>query len=208
VPPTFLVFVAFMGAAALAPVVFVAALRFAVRGQRQAYGKQVLKWGALGALGFALSDILLGLVLRDRATVVGASVGAAAGFSILALGYTLLQRVLANRRRLVADLNRSPGDATRTFKQSSLAVNTVLVEYWDPIGVRAANGPHDEYLSYVPQLLALVARNAPDRDLAAFLGEAEGRAMRLVVSPLSARLSVAARIRAAVLAQAASPSDG
>ncbi|MEO7360142.1 MAG: hypothetical protein ABI120_07425 [Gemmatimonadaceae bacterium] len=205
---TFPVYLAFVGAAAMAPVVLFAALRFAVSGKRRAFGRQVIWWGAIGALGFVLADIVLGLLLRARATIVGASVGAAAGFSVLSVSYTVLQRVLARRRLLVADRHPSPGDAMDSFKQSSLAVNTVLFEHWDPIGVRGANGSRDEYLTYVPQLLALVNRDAPDEELAAFLGEVEGRAMRVVVSPLSERLRVATRIKAVALGHASSQRDG
>jgi hypothetical protein len=206
--PAFPLIVAFIGAAAMAPVVLLAALRFAVLGERREFGRRVIKWGVIGALAFALSDLLLGLILRDPATLVGAMVGAAAGFSTLSVSYTVLQRALARRRYVISGRDRSNKDSMQSFKPSALAVNAVLFEFWDPIGVRAASGPQDEYQSYVPQLMALVNRDAPDTEIAEFLGEAEGRAMRLAVSPLSIRLGIATRIKAAMLEPSELRRDG
>jgi len=197
--PTFPLFVAFIAAAAMAPVVLFSALRLALHGDRRAFGRRVIAWGVVGAFGFALTDVLLSVVIRDPATFTGAAIGAAAGFSIVSVGYTVLQRTLARRRRVIADRDRSIRDSLQCFKPAALAVNAVLFEFWDPLGVRVASGPEDEYESYVPQLMALVNRDAPDTEIADFLGEAEGRAMRLAVSPLSNRLEIATRIKAAML---------
>jgi hypothetical protein len=86
-----------------------------------------------------------------------------------------------------------------SFKQQSIAVNRVLLENWDPIGVNASDGPQDEYMNYVPHLVGLVHRDEPDATLAEFLADVEIREMGLPVSPEAKRLTVAARIKAAIL---------
>jgi hypothetical protein len=100
--PTFPLFVAFIATAAMAPLVFFWALRLALSTGSQALGQQMIKWGAAGALGFALADILLAIILRYRPTVVGASVGALAGFTVLSLSYAVVKRVRARRNSTVA----------------------------------------------------------------------------------------------------------
>ncbi len=86
-----------------------------------------------------------------------------------------------------------------SFNRISLAVNRILFDHWDPLGIRAAEGPEDEYVSYVPQVICRVNRGASDVELAEFLSEVEGRQMGLSVLPSAHRIEVAARIRAAVL---------
>jgi hypothetical protein len=90
-----------------------------------------------------------------------------------------------------------------SFKRVSRAVNRILLEQWDPLGIRAAEGPEDEYLSYVPQLIGRVQRGASDAELADYLGEVESRQMGLRVLPSVRRTEIAARIRATVMHHAA-----
>jgi hypothetical protein len=85
-----------------------------------------------------------------------------------------------------------------SFKRVSRAVNSILFEHWDPLGIRAAEGPEDEYVSYVPQLIGRVQRGASDAELADYLAEVESRQMGLSDLPSGRRIEVAARIRAAV----------
>ena len=89
----------------------------------------------------------------------------------------------------------------KSFKQQSQAVNLVLVQYWDPIGVHTTDHEYtkDEYSGYVPQLIGLVVHGATDAQIAESLGTLESENMGLEVSPVTKRLDVAARIRVAVL---------
>lgn len=82
-----------------------------------------------------------------------------------------------------------------SFREQSRTVNLVLLEQWDPIDI-GADGPSDEYSSYVPTLIGLIARHATDAQVAEFLGQVESREMGLEISPNAERLEVAARIRA------------
>ena len=96
------------------------------------------------------------------------------------------------------DAKSSSGAEMSSVSEQSLAVNALLFEYWDPIGVRAMGGPDSEYIDYVPQLIGLAQRGAPDTELAEFLAEAESRAMGLSISPLAKRLEVASRIKSEI----------
>jgi hypothetical protein len=86
-----------------------------------------------------------------------------------------------------------------SFKRVSHAVNRILFEHWDPLGIRAGEGPEDEYLGYVPQLIGRVQRGASDAELAEYLAELESRQMGLSAVPSGRRIDTAARIRAAVM---------
>jgi hypothetical protein len=86
-----------------------------------------------------------------------------------------------------------------SFKRVSRAVNRILFEHWDPLGIRAAEGPEDEYLSYVPQLIGRVQRGASDAELADYLAEVKSRQMGLSAFPSGLLREIAARIRAAVM---------
>lgn len=86
-----------------------------------------------------------------------------------------------------------------SFTYVSRAVNRILFEHWDPLGIREAEGPEDEYRSYVPQLIGRVHRGASDAELAGYLAEVKSRQMGLSVLPSTKRMDVAARIRTAVM---------
>ena len=53
-----------------------------------------------------------------------------------------------------------------TRQRLQAAVDTILWEDWDPIGVREMGGPSDEYQSYVPKVVALIASGASETELA------------------------------------------
>ncbi len=81
------------------------------------------------------------------------------------------------------------------------AVDRVLFERWDPIGVRDdADPPRDEYEGYAAGVLGLVLAHASDDVVAEHLARLEDRWMGLTPSPLARRLAVAAAVREAVRA--------
>jgi hypothetical protein len=94
-----------------------------------------------------------------------------------------------------------------SFKNVSRAVNRILFEHWDPIGLRETESPADEYLTYVPQLIGRVQRGDSDVELADYLAEVEHRQMGLSVSLPSQRMGVAMRVRAAVTGRGAANFD-
>lgn len=79
----------------------------------------------------------------------------------------------------------------------AIAVNDVLYEHWDPIGIRAA-APRDEYESYVPELIELVRAGESAETIATRLGYISDQAIGLSVGPEAHRLDVARRIIALV----------
>lgn len=80
------------------------------------------------------------------------------------------------------------------------AVNVVLFEHWDPIGVRSIDAawPDDEYESYAPGLVALVSQGASNDAIAEHLGVLETERMGIGPSAPEHRLAVARMVRATV----------
>ena len=80
------------------------------------------------------------------------------------------------------------------------AVNRVLFERWDPMGVRAEDPhwPADEYEGYAAGVLGLFRHGASDDVVAEHLAAIETEWMGLSPSPLAHRLEVARAIRAAL----------
>jgi hypothetical protein len=62
-------------------------------------------------------------------------------------------------------------DRRRDFRARFPAIRRVLLEEWDPIGVRDEPGAQDEYDGYALALYGLLARGATDDDLAQYLAE-------------------------------------
>jgi len=60
----------------------------------------------------------------------------------------------------------------RQWKDAHKRVRTVLLEHWDPIGVRDIAAAKDEYDSIVPQLIRLLSGGATDGQISAFLADA------------------------------------
>jgi hypothetical protein len=83
-------------------------------------------------------------------------------------------------------------------KRALRAIERVLWEDWDPIGVRARGGPSDEYDSYAPGVLGLVQLGAAEREIAAHLKRLEEELMRIEPTPDAHRRRAAARAQAAV----------
>lgn len=64
------------------------------------------------------------------------------------------------------------------FGEAYQAVRAILLEHWDPIGVKTEPDAQDEYDSYVPEAVALASRGRSG-DVAAYLAETETRMMGL-----------------------------
>ena len=59
-------------------------------------------------------------------------------------------------------------------KQSAEAViANLLLQHWDPLGVRDTPGPHPEYAGYAHEVFSLLARGASDVQIARHLHRAE-----------------------------------
>ena len=83
------------------------------------------------------------------------------------------------------------------------AINTVLFERWDPLGVRAADPrwPRDEYEGYARSVHDQLASGSSDDVVAEHLAWIEGAWMGVEPpSPLAHRLVVVAALREAVRA--------
>ena len=81
------------------------------------------------------------------------------------------------------------------------AINTVLFERWDPLGVRAADPrwPRDEYEGYTLTVLGQLQRRSSDDVIAEHLAWIEREWMGIdPPSPLAHRLAVVAALREAV----------
>jgi len=77
------------------------------------------------------------------------------------------------------------------------AIRQVLVRDWDPIGVMDdPNCPRDEYDLYVGAIYGHLARGEPAEFIARYLCRVEEDLMGLGPVPASARLSVAAALKA------------
>jgi hypothetical protein len=84
-----------------------------------------------------------------------------------------------------------------SYTRLAAAVNEILYEDWDPIGV-AGSAPRDEYESYVPALIRLARGKSSTEAVAVHLAELEAEAMGLTPTPATRRLALAARIVATV----------
>jgi hypothetical protein len=85
----------------------------------------------------------------------------------------------------------------RSIKQLIDALNTVLFEEWDPIGLNAAGDgwPRDEYETYVPHIVTLLTSSSSDADIAAHLADLESQEIGVAASPLESRLQIVKRLR-------------
>jgi hypothetical protein len=66
------------------------------------------------------------------------------------------------------------------YQEKLAAIRDVLLEKWDPIGVRDEAAAQDEYDQYLPAILILLRRRAPVTELARYLGDVTSKAMGLV----------------------------
>ena len=71
------------------------------------------------------------------------------------------------------------------------AIDEILWEDWDPIGMKKMNGPRDEYSGYVAELFSLVLANASQEEIAKRL---EALAEDLCGAPLEVCMTVAGKI--------------
>ena len=58
------------------------------------------------------------------------------------------------------------------------AIGRVLLEQWDPLGVREAPGPHAEYAPYVHDVYGLLMRGASDAQVERHLRRVEREELR------------------------------
>lgn len=58
------------------------------------------------------------------------------------------------------------------------AIGRVLLEQWDPLGVRQTPGEHSEYAPYVHDVYSMLARGASDVQIARMLHRIESEDLR------------------------------
>ncbi|MGA9836401.1 MAG: hypothetical protein WBQ26_03700 [Gemmatimonadaceae bacterium] len=78
---------------------------------------------------------------------------------------------------------------TREFRTKFPEIKRILMEQWDPIGVRDEPMCADEYDVYATHLFGLLARGASDNEIVGYFGEAEdriglGRSSRRGLAPI------------------------
>jgi hypothetical protein len=83
--------------------------------------------------------------------------------------------------------------ASREFRKQ---IGRILLEQWDPIGVRDEPAARDEYDGYVYGVFRLLLDRAPDEAIAAHLLGVERDRMGLDGTPETHRLAVAGALRA------------
>ena len=63
------------------------------------------------------------------------------------------------------------------------AIDTVLLDHWDPIGIRDVPQARDEYDEYAAHIRSMLLRGAPSGELAAYLLAVEVRSLGLEGDP-------------------------
>lgn len=53
------------------------------------------------------------------------------------------------------------------------AIGYILLEQWDPLGLRSQPGEHEEYMSCAPEIYSLLARGGSDTQVARLLNRIE-----------------------------------
>ena len=82
-------------------------------------------------------------------------------------------------------------------EEIAAAIRQVLVHDWDPIGVMDdPDWPRDEYDSYVGEIHGFLERGESIEFIARHLCFVEEKQMRLGAAPISARMSVAQKLKA------------
>lgn len=56
-------------------------------------------------------------------------------------------------------------------------VQKVLMEDWDPIGIKNESGAQDEYDSYIPALYKMITSNRPRQEMVEYLLKVEQRCL-------------------------------
>jgi hypothetical protein len=92
--------------------------------------------------------------------------------------------------------NILPKRRKQALNQAGTAVRKVLMELWDPIGVKDEPCARDEYDSYVPGLVVLLFRNATDETIADYLRTIQTEHMGLKVKSEEALHDVVRGLRA------------
>ena len=63
--------------------------------------------------------------------------------------------------------------STLTRDEAENAIQSVLLERWDPLGVRAEPGPHTEYTAYAHEVFGLLLRGGSDVQVERYLRHVE-----------------------------------
>ena len=63
--------------------------------------------------------------------------------------------------------------STLNRDEAQNAIQEVLLERWDPLGVRAEPGPHTEYTTYAHEVFGLLLRGGSDMQVERYLRHVE-----------------------------------
>ena len=66
---------------------------------------------------------------------------------------------------------------TLTRDEAENAIQSVLLDQWDPLGVRAEAGPHTEYTAYAHEVMGLLLRGGSDVQVERYLRHVEGEVL-------------------------------
>jgi hypothetical protein len=66
-----------------------------------------------------------------------------------------------------------------SYRSKLQSIRTLLLDEWDPIGVKDQPAAQDEYDQYLPPILALLERGALADDIEQYLGDVVGLDMGL-----------------------------
>ena len=78
---------------------------------------------------------------------------------------------------------------------TKLQMRQVLLEEWDPIGIRDEPLAQDEYDSYLGHIYDLLARNASEHEIVKHLNQLETVSMGMRKRPVEKLLSVAQSLK-------------
>lgn len=77
------------------------------------------------------------------------------------------------------DIGRSRTDATDKARGTLVAIRSILLQEWDPIGISALPEAHDEYDKYLPEMCRLISKRAAAHELFEYLWRLETEHMGL-----------------------------
>jgi hypothetical protein len=63
--------------------------------------------------------------------------------------------------------------STLNRDEAENAIQSVLLDRWDPLGIRAEPGPHTEYTSYAHEVFGLLLRGGSDMQVERYLRHVE-----------------------------------
>ncbi|MCZ8186041.1 MAG: hypothetical protein O9308_06635 [Beijerinckiaceae bacterium] len=74
-------------------------------------------------------------------------------------------------------------DSKELWRRQRAKIRQILMDYWDPIGIRGLQGPEDEYDRYVGEIAAALRNNMPISKIEEFLRGVVTEHMGLSVDP-------------------------